>query len=470
MCHESSGVALDADDRRRQGHGVSSTTSTQADAHPRHRSEPRHQPPAHADRRCEAAARRGCQIVAINPLPEAGLSRFAHPQQPAGRARAAARRSPACTCRCGSAATSRSSRASMKELLERGRAAPRRTSLDHAFIDRHTDGFDERLPSALAAEPWDAAGRRERRRPRARCARWRDLHGGHAPDHRLLGDGAHAAQARGREHPGDRQPAAAARQRRPAGRGRSARCAATATCRATARWASTTRPGAAFLDALGATVRLRAAARARATTPSARSGRCATGRVDVLLRAGRQLPVGGARHRRDRAARCARCALTAHVSTKLNRAHLVTGPRGAASCPASAAPSATSRPAGPQFVTVEDSMSIVHASRGRAAAGRRRTCGARSRSSPAWPQARARRADARATGQGWRRTTTASATHIERVVPGFEDVNARVRDAGGFVLPNAGARARASRPPAGRARFTVHRRARDRRSRRGSCC
>ena len=60
------------------------------------------------------------------------------------------------------------------------------------------------------------------------------------------------------------------------GRRRCARCAATATCRATARWASGSSRPSAFLDALRRRVRLRAAARARAATPSTRSGRCAT--------------------------------------------------------------------------------------------------------------------------------------------------------------------------------------------------
>ena len=77
------------------------------------------------------------------------------------------------------------------------------------------------------------------------------------------------------------------------------------------------------------------------------------------------------RHRRRR---CARCRLTVHVSTKLNRSHLVTGDAGADPAAASAAPSATCRPAGAQFVTVEDSMGVVHASRGRAAPRPPSTC------------------------------------------------------------------------------------------------
>jgi anaerobic selenocysteine-containing dehydrogenase len=44
---------------------------------------------------------------------------------------------------------------------------------------------------------------------------------------------------------------------------------------------------------------------------------------------------------------------------------------------------------------------------------------------------------------------------IERVVPGFEDYNRRVREAGGFYLPN-GARERRFKTSTGKAHFTVH--------------
>jgi anaerobic selenocysteine-containing dehydrogenase len=44
---------------------------------------------------------------------------------------------------------------------------------------------------------------------------------------------------------------------------------------------------------------------------------------------------------------------------------------------------------------------------------------------------------------------------IARVVPGCEDMNRRVREAGGFVLPSA-AGARAFRTGSGRAHFTLH--------------
>src|SRR5213592_3366235 len=58
-----------------------------------------------------------------------------------------------------------------------------------------------------------------------------------------------------------------------------------------------------------------------------------------------------------------RCRLTAHVSTKLNRAHLITG-RQALILPCLGRTEIDLQAAGQQFVSVEDSMGVVHASRG----------------------------------------------------------------------------------------------------------
>src|SRR6202008_482198 len=59
----------------------------------------------------------------------------------------------------------------------------------------------------------------------------------------------------------------------------------------------------------------------------------------------------------------ARCRLTVHVSTKLNRAHLVTG-RQALILPCLGRSERDQTSSGEQFVTVEDSMGIINPSRG----------------------------------------------------------------------------------------------------------
>jgi len=147
-----------------------------------------------------------------------------------------------------------------------------------------------------------------------------------------------------------------------------------------------------------------------------------------------------------------RCRLTAHVSTKLNRSHLITGER-ALILPCLGRTEVDTQAAGPQFVTTENSMGVVQMSHGSLA--------------PASPEllseAQIVARLARATLEN--RTTvdweTLSSDYdnirdrIERVVPGFENYNARVREPGGFYLPNA-ARERVFNTANGKAVFTIH--------------
>ena len=108
MCHESSGAALTQTLGRRQGHRHLDDIAYEADLilivgqnpgtnHPRMLTA------------LEEAKRRGASIVAINPLPEAGLIRFRNPQTVARRRPASAPRWPTATCPCGSTATWRCS-------------------------------------------------------------------------------------------------------------------------------------------------------------------------------------------------------------------------------------------------------------------------------------------------------------------------------------------------------------------------
>ena len=76
----------------------------------------------------------------------------------------------------------------------------------------------------------------------------------------------------------------------------------------------------------------------------------------------RQLRRSDAGHRGNHL-RIRKCRLTVQVSTKLNRSHAVTGET-ALILPTLGRTEVDEQPAGPQFVTVEDSMSVVHASRG----------------------------------------------------------------------------------------------------------
>lgn len=146
-----------------------------------------------------------------------------------------------------------------------------------------------------------------------------------------------------------------------------------------------------------------------------------------------------------------RCALTVHVSTKLNRAHLVTG-RTALILPCLGRSERDRQAAGEQFVTVEDSMGIISSSRGHA--------------EPASPDLLSEPAIVARLGAAVLGARTSVPwhdlaadydrirDHIARVVPGFEDFNERIRQ-GVFHLPNAVRDQRVWRTISKKARFTV---------------
>ncbi|MEU1380344.1 FdhF/YdeP family oxidoreductase [Streptomyces albidoflavus] len=128
-----------------------------------------------------------------------------------------------------------------------------------------------------------------------------------------------------------------------------------------------------------------------------------------------------------------RCRLTAQISTKLNRSHTVCGET-ALILPTLGRSDRDVQEGGLQFYTVEDSMSEVHASRGRLAPASphllsevaiisrlaHRTLG----DEPAIPW------------EEFERDYGTIRDRISRVVPGFEEFNARVDRPGGFTLPN----------------------------------
>ncbi|SUP37786.1 FdhF/YdeP family oxidoreductase [Streptomyces griseus] len=144
--------------------------------------------------------------------------------------------------------------------------------------------------------------------------------------------------------------------------------------------------------------------------------------------------------------------LTVHVSTKLNRSHAVTGAH-ALILPTLGRTERDVQAGGEQFVTVEDSMGMVHASRGRL--------------EPAGPALLSETAIvcrvARAVLGGksatpWEEFEGDYALirdRIARVVPGFEDFNAKVADPAGFALPHAPRDERRFPTPSGKAHFTA---------------
>ncbi|HWJ09943.1 MAG TPA: FdhF/YdeP family oxidoreductase [Nocardioides sp.] len=127
------------------------------------------------------------------------------------------------------------------------------------------------------------------------------------------------------------------------------------------------------------------------------------------------------------------CRLTVQISTKLNRSHTVCGET-ALILPTLGRSDRDVQASGEQFVTVEDSMSEVHQSRGRLAPASPHLL-----SEVAIISRLARRTlgpDNDIPWEDFEADYSLIRDRIARVVPGFEDFNARVAVPGGFRLPN----------------------------------
>ncbi|MFS8103610.1 FdhF/YdeP family oxidoreductase [Lentzea alba] len=146
------------------------------------------------------------------------------------------------------------------------------------------------------------------------------------------------------------------------------------------------------------------------------------------------------------------CSLTVHVSTKLNRSHVIHG-RTALILPALGRTESDVQHSGEQFVTVEDSMSVVHRSRGRL--------------KPASDQLLseisivcrlARKVLGNSHPVAWEefeKDYDVIREHISRVVPGCTDYNTRVRQPDGFVLPHPPRDSQEFATTTGKANFTA---------------
>ena len=152
------------------------------------------------------------------------------------------------------------------------------------------------------------------------------------------------------------------------------------------------------------------------------------------------------------AAALQRCRLTVHVSTKLNRAHLITGKQ-ALILPCLGRTEVDQRAGGPQLVTTENSMAVVESWRGRLNPASDYLL-----SEPAIVAGLAKAVLGNRSAIDWDRLAgnyDLIRDHIAQVVPGFENFNQRARQPGGFYLPNP-IRERKFKTTDGRAHFTVH--------------
>ncbi len=128
-----------------------------------------------------------------------------------------------------------------------------------------------------------------------------------------------------------------------------------------------------------------------------------------------------------------RCSLTAHVSTKLNRGHLITG-RQALVLPCLGRTEIDLQQSGPQMVTTENSMAVVEGWQGRLQPASKDLL-----SEPAIIVGLAKAVLGKRSTVDWEGLLAnydRIREHIERVVSGFENYNQRARQPGGFYLPN----------------------------------
>jgi anaerobic selenocysteine-containing dehydrogenase len=127
------------------------------------------------------------------------------------------------------------------------------------------------------------------------------------------------------------------------------------------------------------------------------------------------------------------CDLTVHISTKLNRSHLVHGST-ALILPTLGRTDLDIQKEGQQFVTVEDSMGVVHISKGVLSPPSEELL-----SEPAIVAGIAKRLLDEKYKLNWDELIANYDNIrdlIEKTIAGFDDYNVRVRDQNGFYLPN----------------------------------
>jgi len=159
------------------------------------------------------------------------------------------------------------------------------------------------------------------------------------------------------------------------------------------------------------------------------------GEVKVLIALGGNLAAAAPDSPRTEEA-IRRCGLTVQISTKLNRSHLCPGSEDALILPTLGRTEQDIQATGPQFITVEDSFSMVHASEG---VGKPL---ADTQRSETWIIAGIAQAVLGSEKVDWQALAgdyNLIRDHIAATIPGFDDFNAKCDIKGGFYLGNAAA-------------------------------
>ncbi|MDB5098284.1 MAG: oxidoreductase alpha (molybdopterin) subunit [Cyanobacteria bacterium RYN_339] len=434
MCHESSGLALT------QTLGIGKGTVTLGDFELADAIFVVGQNPGTNHPRMltalQKAAKRGCKIVSINPLPETGLKRFKHPQEVAGVLGAGT----ALEC-LHVPVRINGDVAFFKGVLKAMREAG---ALDAAFIADHTDGFE------ALAQDLDAA-------------RWEDLTDGCGVDEALIREAAQIAIDAERviatwamgltQH---QNAVATIREvvnflliKGQVGKPGAGACPVRGHSneQGDRTMGITERPSPAFLDRLEAEYGF---------PPPRTHGLDTVGAIQAMHAGSARVffALGGnflsaAPDTAHTAEALSRCDLTVQVSTKLNGSHAVTG-RQALILPCLSRTELDLQATGAQLVSTENSMGIVQASQGKLTPASEHL-----KSEIAIVAALARSV----LNEDWSPLVSdydRIREAISRVVPGHDDYNRRLRQQGGFYLPNPPRDSRTFPTTTGKARFTVN--------------
>jgi len=393
----------------------------------------------------QKAARNGCKIVSINPLAETGLIRFKNPQEALG------------LLGVGSAIASlflpvrvngdvALLKGIMKEMLDADRKSAG-TRLDHHFIAHHTENFDAFLRD-LDAESWEtilaeSGVSRELIQQAAQIA---------LESERMICCWAMGITQHNNGVANVQSIVNFALLRGQIGRRGAGLCPVRghSNVQGDRTVGISEKMNENFMQALG---------KEFGFTPPAAHGYDVVksiqamhgGRVKVFLGMGGNF-LSATPDTHYTAEALSRCRLTVQISTKLNRGHLVTGEQ-ALILPCLGRTERDIQAGGEQFVSVEDTTGVVHQSRGVL-----EPASAELRSEPAIVAGIAQATLGARSSVPWSALVAdydRVRDHIEHVVPGFSQYNRRVREPGGFYLPN-GPREGTFPTSTRRARFTVH--------------
>ncbi|HMF41417.1 MAG TPA: FdhF/YdeP family oxidoreductase [Polyangia bacterium] len=392
----------------------------------------------------EKAAKNGCKIVSVNPLPETGMIRFKNPQQPLSMlgpgTQIASLFLPVRVN--GDVALFKGL---MKEMLERDRAAGG-TLLAHDFIAHHTEGF-EALVRDLDATAWDTIVK-ESGVTREQIAEGAAIA---LRSERMICAWAMGITQHGNGVANVKSIVNFALLRGQIGRRGAGVCPVRGHSnvqgdRTVGIWE---KMSPAFLKSLGKEFGFSPPeAHGFDTVQTIEAMHVGKVKVFVAL-GGNFLSATPDTHYTSEA--IARCKLTVQIATKLNRAHLITGEQ-ALILPCLGRTEKDVQASGEQFVTVEDTTGVVHQSRGVLAPASEQLM-----SEPAIVGRMALATMGKRSTVDWQALIDnydRIREHIEHVVPGFVQYNKRVREPGGFYLPNA-PREGTFPTKSGRAHFTV---------------